>query len=95
MRGQNNVQGASDVGCLPTYFAGHQPFDDPVLQASIRPSRALPRARHENPGHVDAALAGTLKGLWIVGMTWPEQTRNSRRFMVALKRLDCLIAGPS
>jgi formate dehydrogenase major subunit len=31
LRGQNNVQGASDVGCLPTFFAGYQPFDNPEL----------------------------------------------------------------
>ena len=37
LRGQNNVQGASDVGCLPTYFAGYQSFDDPELAAAHRP----------------------------------------------------------
>ena len=31
LRGQNNVQGASDAGCLPTYFAGYQTFSDPEL----------------------------------------------------------------
>src|SRR5690242_16900310 len=31
LRGQNNVQGASDMGCLPTYFAGYQSLDDPKL----------------------------------------------------------------
>ena len=35
LRGQNNVQGASDVGCLPTFFAGYQSFDNPELARRI------------------------------------------------------------
>ncbi|MBX3235950.1 MAG: formate dehydrogenase subunit alpha [Nitrospiraceae bacterium] len=94
LRGQNNVQGASDVGCLPTYFAGYQPFDDPVLQAKHQAvtGRALPRARGmKTPDMWDAALAGTLKGLWIVGYDVAQTDPNLTKVHAALKRLDCLI----
>ena len=70
LRGQNNVQGASDVGCLPTFFAGYQSFDNPELAAAhlAMTGRPLPTARGmKTPDMWDAALAGTLKSLWIIG----------------------------
>ena len=47
LRGQNNVQGASDVGCLPTYFTGYQSLDDPELAILHRQvtGRPLPTQR--------------------------------------------------
>ena len=55
LRGQNNVQGASDMGCLPTYFAGYQSLGRSeagiVASGHHRPSLA-DEARHENARHV-------------------------------------------
>ena len=61
LRGQKNVQGASDVGCLPTYFAGYQSLDDLALE-SLNQSvtgRPLPTKRGmKTPDMWDAAIAG-------------------------------------
>ncbi|MCK5189168.1 MAG: formate dehydrogenase subunit alpha, partial [Methylococcales bacterium] len=35
LRGQNNVQGASDVGLIPMVFPDYQPVDDPANQAKF------------------------------------------------------------
>lgn len=35
MRGQNNIQGAGDVGALPNNYVGFQPVTDPVNQAKF------------------------------------------------------------
>ena len=70
LRGQNNVQGASDMGCLPTYFTGYQSLDDPKLAALHQTvtGRPLPTKRGmKTPDMWDAANAGRLKGLWIIG----------------------------
>jgi predicted molibdopterin-dependent oxidoreductase YjgC len=32
LRGQNNVQGASDMGCNPVFYPGYQKVDDPAVQ---------------------------------------------------------------
>ncbi len=32
LRGQNNVQGACDMGCLPSVYSGYQPVEDAVMQ---------------------------------------------------------------
>lgn len=44
-RAQNNVQGASDAGCLPTYFTGYQSLNDSrlVTKHQSLASRPLPK----------------------------------------------------
>ena len=94
LRGQNNVQGASDVGCLPTFFAGYQPLTDPALAAAhlTVTGRPLPTARGmKTPDMWDAALAGTLKSLWIIGYDVAQTDPNLKKVHAALKQLDFLI----
>ncbi len=94
LRGQNNVQGASDVGCLPTFFAGYQSFDNPELAAAhlAMTGRPLPTARGmKTPDMWDAALAGTLKSLWIIGYDVAQTDPNLNKVHAALKNLEFLI----
>ncbi|MDE3243464.1 MAG: formate dehydrogenase subunit alpha [Nitrospirota bacterium] len=94
LRGQNNVQGASDVGCLPTYFAGYQSFDDPALAARhlTITGRPLPTARGmKTPDMWDAALEGRLKGLWIIGYDVAQTDPNLAKVRQALSRLEFLV----
>ena len=35
MRGQNNIQGAGDVGAIPNNYPGFQPVTDPANQAKF------------------------------------------------------------
>ena len=94
LRGQNNVQGACDVGSLPTYFAGYQPFDNPELVAAhlAITGRPLPTTRGmKTPDMWDAALAGTLKSLWIIGYDVAQTDPNLKKVHAALKNLEFLI----
>ncbi|MEW6245099.1 MAG: formate dehydrogenase subunit alpha [Nitrospirota bacterium] len=94
LRGQNNVQGASDVGCLPTYFAGYQSLDDPELAARhlTVTGRPLPTARGMKiPDMWDAALDGRLKGLWIIGYDVAQTDPNLKKVRQALASLDFLV----
>jgi formate dehydrogenase major subunit len=94
LRGQNNVQGASDVGCLPTYFAGYQSLDDPALAALHRQvtGRPLPTKRGmKTPDMWDAALDGRLKGLWIIGYDVAQTDPNLKKVHEALRRLEFLV----
>lgn len=94
LRGQNNVQGASDVGCLPTYFAGYQSLDDPAL-ASLHQSvtgRPLPTKRGmKTPDMWDAAIARRLKGLWIIGYDVAQTDPNLKKVRHALRSLEFLV----
>jgi len=94
LRGQNNVQGASDVGCLPTSFAGYQSFDDPDLAARHQAvtGRPLPTRRGMKiPDMWDAALEGRLKGLWIIGYDVAQTDPNLKKVREALGRLEFLV----
>jgi formate dehydrogenase major subunit len=94
LRGQNNVQGASDMGCLPTYFAGYQSLDDPKL-ATLHQTvtgRPLPTKRGmKTPDMWDAAIAGRLKGLWIIGYDVAQTDPNLKKVREALKRVEFLV----
>jgi len=70
LRGQNNVQGASDMGVLPDVFPGYRPVTDDAVRAELeqRWGRRLPQA----PGltlveMVNAASHGSLKGMVLMG----------------------------
>lgn len=94
LRGQNNVQGASDVGCLPTYFSGYQPLDDPELDMLHRQvtGRPLPAKRGMKiPDMWDAALEGRLKALWIIGYDVAQTDPNLKKVHEALRSLDFLV----
>jgi len=94
LRGQNNVQGASDVGCLPTFFTGYQALNDPVLGSLHQTvtGRPLPTKRGmKTPDMWDAALAGRLKGIWIIGYDVAQTDPNLTKVHEALRRLDFLV----
>ncbi len=94
LRGQNNVQGASDMGCLPTYFSGYQSLDDPKLAALHQTitGRPLPTKRGmKTPDMWDAAIAGRLKGLWIIGYDVAQTDPNLKRVHEALKHVEFLV----
>jgi len=94
LRGQNNVQGASDMGCLPTYFAGYQSLDDPKL-AELHQTitgRPLPAKRGmKTPDMWDSAIAGRLKGLWIIGYDVAQTDPNLKKVHEALKQVEFLV----
>lgn len=94
LRGQNNVQGESDVGCLPVYFSGYQLLDDAKLgrlhqQVTGRP---LPTKRGmKTPDMWDAALAGRLKGLWIIGYDVAQTDPNLKGVRETLRSIEFLV----
>jgi formate dehydrogenase major subunit/formate dehydrogenase alpha subunit len=89
LRGQNNVQGACDVGALPDLLPGYQPVGDAAARARVESAwGAAPPAA---PGltvteQLDAAGAGRLRALWILGenaaMTEPDLA-HARRCLAA------------
>jgi formate dehydrogenase major subunit len=82
------------MGCLPTYFAGYQSLDDPKL-ATLHQTvtgRPLPTKRGmKTPDMWDAAIAGRLKGLWIIGYDVAQTDPNLKKVHEALKRTEFLV----
>lgn len=70
LRGQNNVQGASDMGALPDVLPGYGKVTDPVARAraeAVWGAPVPPRPGMRIPQMFAAARSGTLRALWIVG----------------------------
>ncbi|TNE82600.1 MAG: formate dehydrogenase subunit alpha, partial [Gammaproteobacteria bacterium] len=96
LRGQNNVQGACDMGCLPNVYPGYQAVDDPAVRDKF--GRAWGVEVPAVPGLTSlgmskAALEGAFRGLILFGedpiITDPDQ--NQER--LALSKLDLLVVA--
>ena len=94
LRGQNNVQGASDAGLIPMVFPDYQPVDDTAARQQFE---RLWRARlDDKPGLtvveiMNAILDGSLHGLYIMGENPAMSDPNLRHARHALATLDHLV----
>jgi formate dehydrogenase alpha subunit len=94
LRGQNNVQGACDMGGLPNVLTGYQSVSDPAVSDTF--SQAWGRKIPDRPGltiteMVSAMLAGRLKGLFVIGENPKLSDPDWQHFHHALKALDFLV----
>ncbi|MCW9000233.1 MAG: formate dehydrogenase subunit alpha, partial [Kangiellaceae bacterium] len=94
LRGQNNVQGAADMGCQPHQGAGYMSVDDPEWQQyySDKYGVEVPlEAGLKIPQMFNAAKAGTLKALWIMGEDVAQTDPNTKHVVESLENLDFLV----
>jgi formate dehydrogenase major subunit/formate dehydrogenase alpha subunit len=94
LRGQNNVQGASDAACLPNNFPGYQRVDDPAVREKFE--KAWGRPLSSACGltaieMIDAAAGGKLKAMYIMGENPVITDPNMHHTVEALKKLDFLV----
>jgi formate dehydrogenase major subunit len=95
LRGQNNVQGASDMGALPDYLPGYQRLtdDEAVERFERRWGVALDRrAGLRIPGMFDAALRGELKALWVMGEDIAQTDPDTTRVVRAMEACDLVVS---
>ena len=70
LRGQNNVQGSSDMGALPDTHSGYRPVSDEQVARSFEAAWGVQLSRrpgYKVPEMFDAAVAGELKAMYIFG----------------------------
>ncbi|MGW7363747.1 molybdopterin-dependent oxidoreductase, partial [Streptomyces sp. NPDC054841] len=70
LRGQNNVQGASDMGALPDLLPGYGKVTDPAVRSRAEAVWGAPvpgRPGLRIPDMFAAARAGDLRALWVIG----------------------------
>ena len=94
LRGQNNVQGACDMGGLPNVFTGYQPVADEAANKKF--SEAWGRPLSNKPGLTildmfTAIEEGKIKALYIVGENPLVTDPDLRHVEAALKHLDVFI----
>jgi formate dehydrogenase alpha subunit len=94
LRGQNNVQGACDVGALPNVFPGYQQAADEAIRQKFATAWGAPLSA--KPGitvveMINAAAEGTLKALYCMGENPVLSDPDSSHVEEALKALDLLV----
>jgi formate dehydrogenase major subunit len=70
LRGQNNVQGASDAGLIPMVYPDYQNVEDPAVQAKFEKLwgvKLAPRKGLTVTEITHGALEGHIKGMYILG----------------------------
>jgi formate dehydrogenase major subunit/formate dehydrogenase alpha subunit len=94
LRGQNNVQGASDAACLPNVYPGYQKVDDPAVRQKFEQAWGVslsPRAGLTATEMINAAAEGKLKAMYIMGENPVITDPNIRHTVKALEKLEFLV----
>lgn len=94
LRGQNNVQGACDMGALPNVYPGYQAVSNPEIQQKFEKAWGVemsPKAGLVVGEMMDAAYAGTLKGLFVIGENPLMSDPDSNHVIKAMEKIDFLV----
>lgn len=94
LRGQNNVQGAADMGVQPHQGAGYMDVNDSVVQKYYSEKYGVKMPEKEGlkiPEMINAALEGKFKALWIMGEDTLMTDPNSHHIQKAFEKLDLLV----
>lgn len=94
LRGQNNVQGAADMGCQPHQGAGYLPLNNPQSQQYYENAYGTTVADDiglKIPQMFDASIKGDLKALWIMGEDVAQTDPNQEHVLSALQNLELLV----
>ena len=94
LRGQNNVQGASDAGLIPMMYPDYQPVDAPGVRERFE--EAWGRELDPNKGLtvteiVGSALQGGVRGMYMMGENPFLSDPNINKVRKALSTLDFLV----
>ena len=95
LRGQNNVQGASDMGLIPMFYPDYQKADDPAVRSrfeqawgstDLDPVRGLTVTEI-----IGSALKGGVRGMYMLGENPFLSDPNINKVRKALAKLDFLV----
>ena len=94
LRGQNNVQGACDMGCLPDCFPGYHKVNIPGIKEKFEKmwgAKLIDKIGLKTSEMTIAAMEGHLKAMYIMGDNPVLSDPDMNRTIKAFKKLDFLI----
>lgn len=94
LRGQNNVQGASDMGLIPIVYPDYQPVTDPEIRAKFEAAWGTELDPDTGLTVVEimhAALKGEIRGMYMMGENPFLSDPNTNVVRKALASLDFLV----
>jgi len=94
LRGQNNVQGAADMGCQPHQGAGYYDVTIPEYHQKYELfyKAKLPiHVGYKTPQMYDASINDKLKAIWVIGEDMAQTDPNTHHVKAAIGKLDLFI----
>ncbi len=94
LRGQNNVQGSADMGVQPHQGAGYLDVTNAQINHRYNEFYGVDVPTHigyKIPEMFDAALAGKLKAIWIIGEDVVQTDPNTQKVIKALEQTEFVI----
>jgi formate dehydrogenase major subunit len=94
LRGQNNVQGACDMGSFPHELPGYRHVSDSTVRAEFETAWGV--TLNEEPGlripnMFDAAVAGSFLGLYCQGEDIVQSDPDTQHVAKALTSMECIV----
>jgi len=94
LRGQNNVQGACDMGSFPHELSGYRHVSDPAARALFEAEWGVaidPEPGLRIPNMLDAATDGTFKAIYIQGEDILQSDPDTHHVAAGLAAMECVI----
>ncbi len=94
LRGQNNVQGACDMGSFPHEFSGYRHVSDEATRDMFEQLWGV-TLDHEPgmriPNMLDEAVGGGFKGLYVQGEDIAQSDPDTKHVVAGLEGMECVI----
>ena len=94
LRGHNNVQGASDFGCMPNSFPGYEHTDDDAARARYEEGWGVKLEKKkglDNHEMIDSIYDGKLRGVYLFGEDMYSADSNANHVGGGFERLDFFV----
>jgi formate dehydrogenase major subunit len=94
LRGQNNVQGACDMGSFPHELPGYRHISDTTVRSQFEQAWNCtldPEPGLRIPNMFDAALDGSFMGLYCEGEDIVQSDPNTQHVTAALAAMECVV----
>ncbi|MBO6717953.1 MAG: formate dehydrogenase subunit alpha [Rhizobiaceae bacterium] len=94
LRGQNNVQGACDMGSFPHELPGYRHMSDDAtrdIYDSLWGTKLDREPGLRIPNMLDAAVDGTFKGIYIQGEDILQSDPNTSHVAAGLEAMECVV----
>jgi formate dehydrogenase major subunit len=94
LRGQNNVQGACDMGSFPHEFSGYRHVSDDATRKLFEQAWGVKLDKEPGlriPNMLDAATDGRFKGIFIQGEDILQSDPNTHHVAAGLAAMECVV----
>jgi len=94
LRGQNNVQGACDMGSFPHELSGYRHVSDDGARAGFEKLWGVTLDSEPGlriPNMLDEAVSGRFKGLYVQGEDIAQSDPDTRHVVAGLSAMECVV----